>query len=91
MQGWLAAMEQTEFVSALVRRSTAMGPPLLVSAATRRSVMPACAASLCVGDAASCFDPVCGHGLVKALRSGVFAAYAIGDHLLGSNESELVR
>ena len=36
---------------------------------------------ICVGDAASSFDPISGHGIVKALRSGVFASYAIADHL----------
>ena len=37
---------------------------------------------LCVGDAASCFDPVSGQGIVKALRSGIFASYAVADLLV---------
>jgi flavin-dependent dehydrogenase len=36
---------------------------------------------LCAGDAASSFDPVSGQGIVKALRSGVFASYAVADWL----------
>ena len=36
---------------------------------------------LCVGDAASSFDPVSGQGILKALRSGVFASYAVADWL----------
>jgi flavin-dependent dehydrogenase len=36
---------------------------------------------LCVGDAGLCYDPISGDGIVKALRSGVFASYAIADWL----------
>lgn len=36
---------------------------------------------LCVGDAGSRYDPVSGQGIVKALRSGIFASYAITDWL----------
>lgn len=41
------------------------------------------AAWLAVGDAASTFDPLSSHGIVKALRQATFAAYAIVDHLRG--------
>ena len=34
-----------------------------------------------IGDAAACFDPIAGSGIVKALRGGIFASYAIADHL----------
>jgi len=34
-----------------------------------------------VGDAGLCYDPISGDGVVKALRSGVFASYAIADWL----------
>ncbi len=40
---------------------------------------------VCVGDAASCFDPLSGAGIVKALRSGIFASYAVADWLRGSD------
>jgi len=36
---------------------------------------------LCVGDAGLRYDPVSGDGIVRALRSGVFASYAIADWL----------
>ena len=42
---------------------------------------------LCVGDAASCFDPVSGQGIFKALRSGVFASYAVGDFRLRADDA----
>lgn len=46
---------------------------------------------LAVGDAASRFDPLSSQGIVKALRSGIFASYAIGDWLLCGDNSGLRR
>lgn len=46
---------------------------------------------LAVGDAASRFDPLSSQGIVKALRSGIFASYAIGELLLRRDESGLRR
>jgi 2-polyprenyl-6-methoxyphenol hydroxylase-like FAD-dependent oxidoreductase len=43
----------------------------------------AAAGWLAVGDAASTFDPLSSHGIVKAMRQATFAAYAILDHLRG--------
>lgn len=38
---------------------------------------------LAIGDAASCYDPLSSQGLVKALRSGIFGAYATLDRFAG--------
>ncbi len=38
---------------------------------------------LAVGDAATTFDPLSSQGVFKALRGGIFAAYAFSDHLGG--------
>ncbi len=46
---------------------------------------------LAVGDAASVFDPLSSQGIVKSLRSGIFAAYAVGDHLMRGDDSGLTR
>ena len=46
---------------------------------------------LAVGDAASRFDPLSSQGIVKALRSGIFASYAIGDWLLRKDDTGLRR
>ena len=54
---------------------------------TRACAMPL----LCVGDASSCFDPVSGQGILKALRSGIFASYAIGDRLVRNDAKGLAR
>jgi flavin-dependent dehydrogenase len=46
---------------------------------------------LCAGDAASAFDPISGHGAVKAMRSGIFAAYAATDCLVRQDDKALDR
>lgn len=43
---------------------------------------------LAVGDAASTFDPLSSQGIYKAIRSGMFGAYAAFDVLNGKNEAE---
>jgi len=91
LQPWLHALAETEHVSRLVRESRRLGPPRLLPAGSQ--VVP-CESSrplLAVGDAASCFDPVSGQGIVKALRSGIFASYAIADWLLRDDDAGLVR
>ena len=42
---------------------------------------------LAVGDAATTFDPLSSQGVFKALRSGIFAAYAISDYLQGDEQA----
>ncbi len=46
---------------------------------------------LAVGDAASAFDPLSSQGITKALRSSVFASYAIADSLIKSDASAVLR
>jgi hypothetical protein len=43
------------------------------------------------GDSASAFDPISGHGVVKAMRSGIFAAYAAADCLIHKDVAALDR
>lgn len=64
----------------------------IVPAMTQRA--PAAAGScayLCVGDAASCFDPASSQGIVKALRSGLFAGYALYDCLIKGDKTAFDR
>ncbi len=42
---------------------------------------------IAVGDAASTFDPLSSQGIYKAIRSGLFGAYAISDFLSGVDQS----
>jgi flavin-dependent dehydrogenase len=78
--GWLRALRATEHIRAIVADAAPDTPRLqgAGSQLTERDRMPTL---ISVGDAASCFDPLSGQGIVKALRSGVFASYAIADHL----------
>ncbi|KAF0811745.1 putative FAD-dependent oxidoreductase LodB [Andreprevotia sp. IGB-42] len=46
---------------------------------------------LAAGDAASSFDPLSSQGISKALRSGIFAAYALADWLLAADNKGLAR
>jgi flavin-dependent dehydrogenase len=87
---WLRVLGETVHVRATAAGARPVGEPRLRPAGSqcsRASVLPL----LCVGDAASGFDPVSGQGIVKALRSGIFASYAIGDFLLRGDETGLKR
>ncbi len=44
---------------------------------------------LAVGDAASTYDPLSSQGILKAMRSGVFAAYALADSLDSGDDTHL--
>ena len=68
-----------------------VGSPALRPAGSRRITRDTSLPLLCVGDAASCFDPVSGQGIFKALRSGIFAAYAVANFLLRADDAGLKR
>ena len=66
--------------------------PVVVRSAGSRRLEPAVGQHwLAVGDSASRFDPLSSQGIVKALRSGIFASYAVGDLLTRDDESGLRR
>jgi flavin-dependent dehydrogenase len=81
LDGFMCALGATQRVRHAVAHARPVGSPALRPAGSRHIVQDTPLPLLCVGDAASCFDPVSGQGLFKALRSGVFAAYAVGDFL----------
>ncbi len=65
---------------------------IVVRAARSRRLAPAAGDGwLAVGDAASSFDPLSSQGILKALRSGTFAAYAAGDLLATGDEAGMRR
>jgi 2-polyprenyl-6-methoxyphenol hydroxylase-like FAD-dependent oxidoreductase len=68
-----------------------VGRPLIWPAGSRFFDNPTALPLLCVGDAAVSFDPISGDGIVRALRSGVFASYAIADWLRRSDPRGLSR
>lgn len=90
-QGWRAALDRTQFASAVAQRAERFEALRLLPAGGRRAAMPAGFRFLCAGDAASAFDPISGHGVVKAMRSGIFAAYAAADCLVRHDDTALDR
>jgi flavin-dependent dehydrogenase len=84
LQGWLEQLGETRHVRHTLGAARPLGAPQLRAAGSRHIVRDTALPLLCVGDAASCFDPVSGQGIFKALRGGVFASYAIADSLRGN-------
>ena len=89
--GFLRALGATVHVGDAIAGARPLGSPVLRPAGSRCITRDTALPLLCVGDAASCFDPVSGQGIFKALRSGIFASYAIGDFLLRDDDAGLTR
>jgi flavin-dependent dehydrogenase len=83
--GFMQALGATTHVAHALAAARPLGPPLLRPAGSRHITRDTALPLLCVGDAASCFDPVSGQGIFKALRCGILASYAVGDHLCGDD------
>jgi len=80
---WDAHLAEAPLTRARLEGLAPEGPPRTAAAHTQ--MLRPCVGTnwLAVGDAAMAVDPLSSLGLLKALRSGVLAAYAIGDHLAG--------
>jgi 2-polyprenyl-6-methoxyphenol hydroxylase-like FAD-dependent oxidoreductase len=88
---FMHALDATRHVRAAVSSARPRGAPALRPAGSRHITHESALPLLCVGDAASCFDPVSGQGIFKALRCGVFASYAIADRLERGDQDGLRR
>jgi len=91
IEGWIKALGETRHVHAAVGAARPVGSPVLRAAGSRQIARDTALPLLCVGDAASCFDPVSGQGIFKALRGGIFASYAIADALRVGHQGPVVR
>jgi len=89
--GWLRLLGEAERVSALLQGARPQGPVTIRAAQSRRLTPAAGPGWLAVGDAASLFDPLSAQGILKGLRAGIFASYAIVDLLEKEDDSGLVR
>ncbi len=89
--GWRAVLGRTQFVAAVASRVVELGHPRLIPAGGRTAATATGFRFLCAGDAASAFDPISGHGVVKAMRSGMFAAYVASDCLARGDATALGR
>ena len=89
---WMAALAATRHVRATIRSARPLAAPQVHAAGSAHLDLAATSLPLlAIGDAASCFDPVSGQGIVKALRSGVFASYAVADFLRRGDHTGLAR
>lgn len=86
---WTQLLETTAHIGAMVRGE---GSAVVMRPADSRRLDRAAGEDwLAVGDAASRFDPLSSQGITKALRSGIFAAYAVGDWLTRGDDAGLRR
>lgn len=82
-RGWLAALSSTSVVRKHVLEAQGEVGCMTREVAVRRLEPAAGRGWLAVGDAAACYDPLSAQGILKAVRSGIFASHAIADYLAG--------
>jgi flavin-dependent dehydrogenase len=88
---WNRLLSETTHTAAAVNGAKASGR-LFVRPTESRRLEPAGGGNwLAVGDAASTIDPLSSQGITKALRSGIFASYAISDRLTNGDVAGLNR
>jgi flavin-dependent dehydrogenase len=88
---WLRLLAETRWISSSVSTGS-MHSSQLTRVASSQRIDPVCGEGwLAVGDSASAFDPLSSLGIVKSLRSGVFASYAIADWLGRADARGLAR
>jgi flavin-dependent dehydrogenase len=79
--GWMDALRRAPWIAETLADAAPHGPPMVRAARSRRLDAAAGEGWLAVGDALSTFDPLSSQGVLKALRSGIYAAYAAADLL----------
>lgn len=79
---WRDYLAATGHIHALVDADRLLAPLKVWPSSSRCLDGALPAGLLAVGDAASSFDPLSSQGIVKALRSGIFASYALADYLV---------
>ena len=88
---WRSLLSQTQWIQRSIGGGTLCGAAIICTANSVRRDPVGASAWLAVGDAASIFDPLSSQGIIKSLRSGIFAAYAIADCLVKSDRRGLTR
>lgn len=91
LDDWLALLAETRYVQPLIASGRPLSVPKFWPAASHYCDIALQPGMLAVGDALSSFDPLSSQGIIKALRSSIFASYAIADLLLCGDESGIVR
>jgi 2-polyprenyl-6-methoxyphenol hydroxylase-like FAD-dependent oxidoreductase len=86
---WTRLLEEMPLIGTIARHANG---PIVARACGSQCLEAAAGADwIAAGDAASRFDPLSSQGITKALRSGVFASYAIGDSLANADDRGLRR
>lgn len=88
---WLGLFSETRWVRRSVGDASPLGAPVVRTANSARLDKVCSTDWLAVGDAASAYDPLSSQGIIKSLRSGIFASYAIADYLRRSDAAGLAR
>ncbi len=88
---WSRHLAATMVMRQALAAARPLGPVTVHAAASRRLDPAAGDGWLAVGDAASTFDPLSSAGILKALRSGIFASYAAADLLTRGDPTALAR
>ncbi|MBV9957237.1 MAG: tryptophan 7-halogenase [Acidobacteria bacterium] len=81
---WFERVQETLYTKQRLTAAVPLGEPSVHAAHTQRLERVTGAGWLAAGDAASVFDPLSSQGITKALRSGLWASYAICDHFKGT-------
>src|ERR1700730_9916894 len=90
-RGLARLFAETRHVRRVADVSRPLGRPMIWPAGSRRLEGTTNLPLLCVGDAGLRYDPVSGQGILKALRSGIFASYAMADWLRNGDPRGLAR
>ena len=88
---WERTLASVPLVASRLQQCKPNGALVIRSTASRRLEPVAGENWLAVGDSASRFDPLSSQGILKAMRGGIFASYAISSRLLRDDDSDLRR
>jgi flavin-dependent dehydrogenase len=88
---WERTLASVPAVASRLQQCKPSGSLVIRSSASRRLEPVAGENWLAVGDSASRFDPLSSQGILKAMRGGIFASYAISSRLLRDDDSDLRR
>lgn len=91
LPAWMECLAQTRHVLMLTATGHPLAAPKLWPAASRCFGSAYPPGILPVGDALSSFDPLSSQGIIKAIRSALFASYAIADHFLRHDDTGVPR
>ena len=90
-QEWERTLASAPAVASRLRQCKPVSSLVIRSSASRRLEPAAGENWLAVGDSASRFDPLSSQGILKAMRGGIFASYAITSRLQRDDDSDLRR